>query len=162
MAMLVYQRVFILSIRKSPLLSSYSLKRVGRIKGTPFPVGLVGRTERETSGSLRSSLGPPCPENIGLGYSYYISIYIYTYTYIYIDSICVYIYCARRSIDLLGSHPSQNHFFPHSSKTTYNVSYVLRTVLNQVLDIHQAFQINESPHCLMGCVRKKTSAQFPH
>ena len=90
MAMLVYQRVFILSIRKSPLLSSYSLKRVGRIKGTPFPVGLVGRTERETSGSLRSSLGPPCPENIGLGYSYYISIYIYTYTYIY--SICVYIY----------------------------------------------------------------------
>ena len=76
--------------------------------------------------------------------------------------MCIYIYCARRSIDLLGSHPSQNHFFPHSSKTTYNVSYVLRTVLNQVLDIHQAFQINESPHCLMGCVRKKTSAQFPH
>ena len=92
MAMLVYQRVFILSIRKSPLLSSYSLKRVGRIKGTPFPVGLVGRTERETSGSLRSSLGPPCPENIGLGYSYYISIYhIYIYIYIY-SNVYIYIY----------------------------------------------------------------------
>ena len=57
------------------MLPSYSLKRVAGIKGTPFPVGLVGRTERrdkavstktlaEMCGSLRSSFGLLCPANI--------------------------------------------------------------------------------------------------